>query len=269
MRIKGQKTMKQSLLDGEILMGTFVKLNCPQLVEMLGFSGLDFIIIDGKHGAYSYSELQDMVRVANGVSMNAIIRIPSITEESILHSCDMGAQGIQIPNAKTLEEIIFATEHMRYYPFGKMEFALTTRASMYTFCNSIDHFDYVNNELLSVIMIENLEMAGRIKEICQIPQIDVLFIGVENISQSIGKRGQTSDPEVLAIVRGITETAIKNGKHVGVYAGTLEEVKMYANWGIQLIAYISEMVIIASEFKEVCSSLHEIRDGSNMYTTAN
>ncbi|MEL7647670.1 MAG: aldolase/citrate lyase family protein [Sedimentibacter sp.] len=264
MRIKGQKTMKQRLLDREILLGTFVKLNCPQLVEMLGFSGLDFVIIDSKHGAYSYADLQDMVRVSNGVSMNAIVRIPSITEESILHSCDIGAQGIQVPNANTLEEITFAAEHMRYHPYGKMEFALTTRASMYTFCNSLDHINYVNNELLSVIMIENLEMAGRIQEICQIPQIDVLFIGVENISQSIGKRGQTNDPEVLAIVRGITETAMKNGKYVGVYAGTIEEVKMYSNWGIQLIAYISEMVMIATEFKEVCASLMAIRDESNM-----
>lgn len=260
MHIKGQKTMKQRILDGETLLGTFVKLNSPHLVEMLGFSGFDFIIVDGKHGAYSYGDMQDMVRVANGVSMNAIVRVPSISEESILHAGDMGAQGIQIPNAKTLEEIIFATEHMRYHPYGKMEFALTTRASMYTFCNSIDYIEYVNNELLSIIMIENLEMAGRIEEISQIPQIDVLFIGIENISQSIGKPGQTDDPEVLAIVRGITETAIKNGKHVGVYASTLDEAKMYASWGIQLITYSSEMLIIASKFKEVSSSLHAIKD---------
>ena len=77
MIIPGKKTLKKRMEAGEILFGTFFKFNNAQLIEMLGYAGFDFIIIDGEHSAYSYSEMQDSVRVANGVGMSAVVRSPS------------------------------------------------------------------------------------------------------------------------------------------------------------------------------------------------
>lgn len=47
MILKNKKTLKRRLADGEILFGTFFKFNAPQLAEMLGYAGMDFIIVDG------------------------------------------------------------------------------------------------------------------------------------------------------------------------------------------------------------------------------
>lgn len=96
MRIPGKKTMKQRLQEGEVLFGTFYKFNCAPVVEMLGLVGLDFIIIDAEHGSYSYRDMEDMCRAANGVGMGAVIRVPNSSAEHILHAGDMGAQGIHL-----------------------------------------------------------------------------------------------------------------------------------------------------------------------------
>ena len=86
MFLPGKKTLKKRMTEGEILFGTFYKFNNPHLTEMLGHAGFDFIIVDGEHSTFSYSEMQDTVRIANGVGMDAVIRVPSGLPEHILHA---------------------------------------------------------------------------------------------------------------------------------------------------------------------------------------
>ncbi len=260
MRLKGQKTMKQRLQEGEVLFGTFYKFNCPPIVEMLGQVGMDFIILDCEHSDYSYLDLQNMCRVANGVGMNAVVRVPCSGTEHILHAGDMGAQGIQVPSIKSVEEAAKAASEMRYYPAGTRGLGLTTRASGYCLTDYHDYIDYVNSEFLSVIMVENKELAEHVDELCDIPQIDVLFIGTGDMSQSCGYTGQTGHPEVQKIVRHVLETAKARGKIAGIYAGNLEDAKKYVDMGFQYIGLSSEMNFIAEKLKEVMKGINGIKE---------
>ncbi len=263
MRIPGCKTMKQRLQDGEVLFGTFYKFNCAPVVEMLGLAGMDFIIVDGEHGDYSYRDMQDMCRVANGVGMNAVIRVPSSSAEHILHAGDMGAQGIQVPNAKTVEEARTAAENMRYAPVGTRGLGLTTRASGYClgedFIDNQDYIHYVNHELLSVIMVENQELANKIDELCEIPQADVFFIGTGDLSQSCGVTGQSGHPKVQELVKHVIETVQAKGKIGGIYAGSIEDAQKYVDMGFQYIGFSSEMNFIAEKFKDVMRGVNKVK----------
>lgn len=263
MRIPGQKTMKQRLKDGEVLFGTFYKFNCAPIVEMLGLAGMDFIIIDAEHSSYSYQDMENMCRAANGVGMNAVIRVPGSAPEYILHAGDMGAQGIQVPNSKTLEEARMAAESMRYAPFGTRGLGLTTRGSGYClgadYMDSSAYVDYVNNELLSVIMVENAALAERIDELCDIPQADVFFIGTGDMSQSCGVTGQTSHPAVQSIVKHVVERVRANGKIAGIYAGNIKDAQKYVDMGFQYIGFSSEMNFIADKLKDVMADVRAVK----------
>lgn len=263
MRIPGKRTMKQRLKDGEILFGTFYKFSCAPVVEMLGLAGMDFIIIDNEHADYSYRDTQEMCRTANGVGMNAVVRVPSSAPEYILHAGDMGAQGIQVPNSKTLEEARAAAESMRYAPFGTRGLGLTTRASGYcltgNFMDNQAYIDYVNNELLSVIMVENVELATHIDELCDIPQADVFFIGTGDLSQSCGVTGQSGHPMVQDLVKHVVETTRKKGKIAGIYAGNLKDAQKYVDMGFQYIALSSEMNYFAEKIREVMKGVNEVK----------
>lgn len=148
--------MKQRFGEGEVLFGTFYKFNCEPIVEMLGMAGMDFIIIDAEHAAYSYWDMENMCRAANGVGMNAVIRVPNSSAEYILHAGDMGAQGIQVPNSKTLEEARAAAESMRYAPFGTRGLGLTTRGSGYCLGGS-----YTDSDSYSELLRGGLPDRGR------------------------------------------------------------------------------------------------------------
>lgn len=263
MRIPGRKTMKQRLQEGEVLFGTFYKFNCAPIVEMLGIVGMDFIIIDGEHADYSYRDMQDMCRTANGVGMNAVIRVPNSSAEHILHAGDMGAQGIQVPNSKSVDEARKAAENMRYAPFGTRGLGLTTRGSGYClggcYTDNKSYIDYVNHDLLSVIMVENVELANRIDELCDIPQADVFFIGTGDLSQSCGVTGQTGHPSVQALVKHVVETVRARGKIAGIYAGNIKDAQKYVDMGFQYIGFSSEMNFIAEKLEDVMVGVNAVK----------
>lgn len=256
---ENKKSLKKRLQNGEIVFGTFFKFNAPQLAEMLGCAGMDFIIVDGEHGDCSYSEMQNIVRAANCVGMSAVVRVPNALDQNILHAGDMGAQGIQVPNLHTAEEAAEAARKMRYYPRGNRGYAMTTRAAKYTFCPKDEFLRETNEELLSVIMVENLELAAQVPELCKDPEIDVLFIGTGDMSQSLGMLGQPKHEKVQAVIEQIVRDAKAGGKTVGIIAGDMEEVQHYIDLGIQYIAYGADINMIAAKFREVLSDLNSLR----------
>lgn len=264
MRIPGQKTMKQRLLAGETLFGTFYKFNCAPVVEMLGLAGMDFIIIDAEHGSYSYRDMENMCRTANGVGMNAVIRVSDSSPGHIMQAGDMGAQGVQVPNVKTVDEARAAAESMRYAPFGSRGLGLTTRAAGYclngSFTDSRKYVDYVNQEFLSVIMVENVPMAEQIEALCDIPQADVFFVGTGDLSQSCGVTGQTDHPAVQKHVRHIADTVNSRGKIAGIYAGNIRDVRRYAEMGFRYIGFSSDMNFIAEKLEDVMRDINAVKD---------
>ena len=256
---ENNRSLKQRLMRGEVLFGTFFKFGAPQLAEMLGYAGMDFIIVDGEHGDCSYSDMQNIVRAANSVGMSAVIRVPNALDQNILHAGDMGAQGIQIPNLRTAEEAADAVRKMRYYPRGTRGFAMTTRAARYTFCPKEEFLRQTNENLLSVIMVENTEMAAQVPELCRNPEVDVLFIGTGDMSQSVGELGQSKHEKVQAIAEQVIRDTKAGGKIPGIIVGDLEEARHYVDLGAQYIAYGADINMIAAKFREVMTELDQLR----------
>ena len=252
------KSIKRRLENGEIIFGTFTKLASPFVIEMLGLAGFDFIIVDMEHGNYSYNEAQLAVLVANSAGMDAIIRVPNATEQNMMHALDIGAQGVQVPNLTTVAEVENALQKAKYVPLGTRGLATTTRAALYTLKTPDEHIRHVNNETLFVAMIENTEIAGHVSEICQIPGVDVLFIGTSDLSQSLGVPGRVHEESVQSAVREIVRKAHAYGKRVGIVAATEEDVKRYIDLGIQYIAYSGDSSMIVKMFEQEAKRLKEI-----------
>jgi len=58
--------LKEKLARGEVVLGTFITLNCPDLVEIAGLAGFDYCIIDTEHGPGNPESIQNMLRAADG-----------------------------------------------------------------------------------------------------------------------------------------------------------------------------------------------------------
>jgi 4-hydroxy-2-oxoheptanedioate aldolase len=100
--------LKEALQDGKVVFGPFLKFTDPTVVEIMGFAGFDFVIIDTEHGPISVENAQNMIRAAESVNITPIIRVGSNDEVLILRALDIGAQGIEIPQINSKPDAVRA-----------------------------------------------------------------------------------------------------------------------------------------------------------------
>ncbi len=249
--MKDNRTLKQKLSDHETVFGTFYKLNCPIAAEMIGWSGMDFIVVDCEHSAIGYESVETIIRSAESADLPAVIRVPSDAPEHILHALDSGAEGVQIPDMKTVDQFRNSAAACKYHPLGTRGLSRGTRNCRFGFWDEKKqpYVEAANEKSLVVVHIENKEMADAIDQICQIPAIDVVFVGPADLSQSFGIPGQSKDPKVVAAARKVIETAEKYGKAGGIHVTGEQDMEMYIRFGARYILYSSDAGILAKGLK--------------------
>lgn len=251
-----KRNLRTYIRDNKRIIGTFFKLNSPDLAEILGSAGFDFIIIDAEHGNFSDSEIAGIIRAADGVGLHTIVRVRKPCEEDILHALDSGADGVQIPGAATVEEARRAAEYAKYYPEGTRGLSLTVRSAKYGIWKYEQPYtEYANERSLVVMHVENLHMAQHIDELCAISQIDVIFVGPADLSQSMGIPGKLDDPGLKEVIANIFACARAAGKAVGIFCGNPDAVRLYQEMGATYILYSSDTTLF---YRAVSQALNDL-----------
>jgi 4-hydroxy-2-oxoheptanedioate aldolase len=244
-------SFKQRLKNGEVVVGAFYKTNNQNMVEMMAYADYDFIIVDNEHSNFDHVDIENIVRSADGVKMDTIIRLPSGSEENILHSLDSGASGIQVPSLRNVGDVQKIVPFTKYYPQGHRGMNANQRSAKYGFMNSTEYFKMANENTLIVVHVENLEMAEHVDELCQIPEVDVVFIGPGDLSQAIGKPLQVDAPEVIEVVDGIIKKTKKGGKVSGIWVSNQKDAQTYIDKGVQYLGFTSDTAILVNALKEI------------------
>src|SRR4029450_9312299 len=73
-------------------------------VEAAAQVGFDAISLDGEHGAFSSSDVDDIVRVANGYGMSVMARVPNIQPNTLNLGLERGVQAVVAAHLDTREE---------------------------------------------------------------------------------------------------------------------------------------------------------------------
>lgn len=253
-------SVKDRLKNHETVFGTFYKLNSPIATEMLGWAGFDFIVVDCEHSPIGYESTENIIRTAENVGLSTIVRVPSAAEEHIFHALDSGAVGVQIPNLTSVEQFRESVSACKYFPAGTRGLSRGTRNAMFGLWNEAEkpYVQAANDKSLVVVHIENKEMAERVEEICQIPEIDVVFVGPADMSQSLGIPGKSKDPRVVETALHVIETAERYGKAGGIAAGK-DNMDMYIQHGARYIMYSSDAALFAGALKNAVSLFNPYR----------
>jgi 4-hydroxy-2-oxoheptanedioate aldolase len=244
--------IKTRILNREAQIGMFFKINSPSVAEMVGNAGFDFIIIDTEHGNFSPYEVENIIRAADVTGMNSVVRVRDASAEEILHALDSGADGVQIPSISSVEAARAACRSCKYFPEGNRGLSGTQRAAMFAaWPGPEDYYASANRNSLVVCHVENVEMADRVEELLDIPQIDVIFVGPGDLSQSMGKPGKLEDPEVTALIGRIFDRVLAKGKAAGIYCGGVESAKRYIGLGATYIALGSDINLLAGALRNL------------------
>lgn len=253
-----ENKIKQKLKRKEPVIGTFVKTMDPSIVEILGSAGMEFFVIDSEHVSYNPESITNLVRASDLTGIVPIVRVREATAVNIMQVLDMGALGYQAPNVDTLEQAKTAVFSGRYAPLGNRGFAPTHRAANYGMMDKQEYIDKANSEVLTIIHCETMESLNNLDEILQLEELDVVFIGPMDLSQSLGRdvMGQRNHPQLLEAIDQIIEKVTKAGKVVGTVADNPQMAKELIKKGVLYIPMSSDQGMIVSMTKNIIKEMN-------------
>lgn len=197
--------LKAALKEGKLVFGLLNSIPSPLLVEMIGYAGYDFVILDMEHVGVNPETLENMIRAGECAGITPLVRVPSVARETILRVLDCGAQGIVVPHVSSRAEAEQAVAASRYYPLGTRSIS-GGRTTGFGTIDLQSYFDLANREIMVVIMIEDRAGVDNIDAIVSVPGIDMVLEGAIDLSQSFGVPGQGQDPRVQQAIQRIASS---------------------------------------------------------------
>jgi 4-hydroxy-2-oxoheptanedioate aldolase len=243
--------LKEKLENKSNVIGPFMKLPSPPVVEIAGLAGFDFVIIDCEHGPLNMLEAENMIRAAHLANMSAVVRVGENNPNMISRALDIGADAVEIPQISTKEDALNAVKASKFSPLGERGVCRYVRAAKYSSMDKSEYFKYANENTLVIIHIEGMEGIENLDKILEVDGIDVIFIGPYDLSQSLGIPGDVNNIKVEEKMKEVVNKASAKGKIVGTFVDDIESAKKWKSLGIQYMSYAVDVGIIYDSFKKI------------------
>lgn len=228
--------VKAKILSGQAAFGVISPTSDPVICEYLGWSGLDFYMIDGEHGPLNPSEVTNLVRACEISGITPLARVRSLDEKLILQFLDAGVMGIMMPGVQTVADIETLVGAVRYPPTG-LRGVGPVRSANYMMgpMDQATYVAYANAQILILPQVEDLEAVKNLKEMARHPEVDGFIIGPRDLAMSMGFVDGPNHPEVKAVIDQIFDIALEAGKLVGTVAATSTQARALVDKGARLI----------------------------------
>jgi 4-hydroxy-2-oxoheptanedioate aldolase len=250
-----KNNIQQKLQMGEYVVGPFMKLPSPAVVEIMGLSGFDYVIIDCEHGPLDMLKAEDMVRAARLAGISPVIRVADNDPVLISRALDIGADAVQVPQISTKKDAENVVKAAKFAPRGERGVCRYVRAAEYTNINKQEYFTKANKETMTIIHIEGEEGVRNIDEILSVEGIDVVFLGPYDLSQSLGIPGEVNHPRVVELMEQVIEKAKARNKVVGTFVDNIETGLKWIDLGVQYLSYSVDVGIIMEVSKNITKQL--------------
>ena len=213
-------TMKAKLQAGQPALGCSVMFPSPQMVEMLGYAGFDWVLLDCEHGSLSPADVEVMAMAADAAGVTAIARPRTNAAADIQSVMDRGVMGVQVPHVNTADDARRVVAAVKLGPGSGRGLAAGTRPDNWGLGPRGDFIAETNAQSLVCVQLEHAEAIENVDAILGVEGIDVFFVGPSDLSQSMGYPGKPNAPAVAQAIDETLAKIVRAGKTPGMPAAT-------------------------------------------------
>lgn len=246
--------LRQRLLEGDLVLGTILSLNSPDVAEILSRIGFDWLFIDAEHSTLDPHDLKALFQAA-GDSLPCVVRIPALEEIVVKKTLDAGAAGLLVPQVNNAGQVEQLVKWGRYYPTGSRGLGFG-RAQGYGLKVS-EYLGTANENILLSVQAESAEAVKNIESIVRVPGLDAVLVGPYDLSASMGLPGQVNHPDVQAAIQRVARACFAARMPVGIFGMTAEAVQPYMAQGFRFIVCGVDTVMLGNAARKL---LQDLRD---------
>ncbi|MBL0919939.1 MAG: aldolase [Hydrogenophaga sp.] len=228
-------------LAHDLQVGTFVKTCAPQIIEILGRSGLDFAVLDAEHAPFDRMALDLALMAGLAVRWPLYVRVSDQQPATLLNVLDLGAAGVLVPHVDSAQQATDVVARTRYLG-GERGYSGSPRSSGY---GAVRMRDALAAGARSFVMCQIESGAGvdACAQIAAVDGVDGVFIGRADLALSMGL-DDSQHPQVLQATQHVIRAGLDAGKRVGMFVGSLAERSQYVAQGVSWFVHGSDQALL-------------------------
>jgi len=229
------ENLREKLIAGRMVVGTWISVPDPAVIEILAQAGFDYLLLDGEHAPINPSELVPLALAAERRGCPIIYRVQTNSADLIKAALDVGVDGLMVPMVETAAEAAAVVAAAKYPPAGRRGMG-PWRASNY-YMDFQSYIASANERTAIIVQIESVGAVERAAEIAAVPGIDALFVGPADLAGSLGLPVGTTEPRMIDALKHVVTVGRSAGRCVGIDAVSNERLETYAAMGYRLFTF--------------------------------
>jgi 4-hydroxy-2-oxoheptanedioate aldolase len=261
------------LREGRGLLGSWCTFTSFASAEVMTSLGFDFLVLDMQHCEITQAQFPAILGAFGEGGPTPVVRAPKNDYHIINWLFDQGVGAVLVPMVNSVEEARRAVEAAKLPPLGRGSFG-PYRAANYG-SNAQGYMAEADELATLIIQVESESGAQEIESILQVPGIDAVFLGPNDLAFSMLKPGQSfskpSDstgaaeglkqwsafartPEVLALCQTILDKAKAASIPFGMSSGSIEEARDWIAKGASLVTFGSDFLFMRAGATHLCGT---------------
>lgn len=250
---------KQRLAEGKVPVGHMIlEFGVRSIPRLLENAGLDFVLIDTEHSAFSTSEIADLIAWFRATDIAAFVRVPQVQYHWIARTLDLGAMGIMVPNVKTAEEAKAIVDAAKYAPLGQRGVIMGNANTDFQTLSPADFLVEANRNTTIICQIESVTGLENVEAIAATPGVDVLWVGHFDLTQSMGIPGQFHHPRFLDALQQVVETARRHNLGAGIQPGSVSQAEQWMKLGFNVISYSGDYAVYTAALSQAVTEIQKL-----------
>jgi 4-hydroxy-2-oxoheptanedioate aldolase len=226
--------IQQAFADGRPSFGVWAAAPSQAGVEVLGRSGIDWVLLDMQHGNVDEGSILPLVQATELGGGGALVRVGWTDARLIMRVLDLGAIGVVVPMVSTKEQATIAAQALRYPPLGNRSFGPLRR-----------FYDPGSGEAphTCIVMIETVEALANLDDIASTPGVDGVLVGPVDLAFALGLGLDVTGtrPELLEATDTVIAACRRHGKIPGGVAMSPQNAELLLEHGMRLLTIGSDV----------------------------
>lgn len=255
-----ENRLKTLLARGELATSMIVRHARSAEIALVAYTaGYDALYVDLEHSPLTLETVSNICIAATGHGVTPLVRVPGHDAALIARVLDSGAMGVIVPGIEDSNQALEVVENALFPPQGRR--SITSGLPQLRFNPSTPQtLEEVNKATLVAVMIETPNALKNAEAIAAVPGIDLLHIGLHDLSASLGLQDRPASAVMQDILLPVITAAQRQGKHVGVGGATGDRdlLKALVDAGVRYVSVGSDIGFLLAAASERGQSVRDL-----------
>ena len=220
----------------------------PEIVEMIGRAGFDCVWICLEHRKIDPAVLQSLILSARVSGCDCLIRVKPENHTDLSYLLEAGARGIMLPQIREVEEVERVVEMMKFPPLGRRGLDPIHADTDLGKASLEEYMRHENDNTFLIAQIETPEALPHIETIAAIKGVDMLFVGLGDLSANMGLIGQMDHQKLQEVVARTGEACLRHGKAAAIICSDPSERDRLWDLGYRFFNIVSDFRLLRQGF---------------------